>query len=424
MSKLKLELPTLQNWDCHNCSGCCRQHGVFITPEEKARIESQGWTEEHGIPADQPTVVKYKSRLFSGPSYRLAQQPDGACVFLNEQGLCRIHARFEEAAKPLACRIYPYAFHPKNQQVTVGLRFSCPSVVRNLGTPVAQQTKSIQRIADLVLENTDRTVGAPRLANREFLDWPDILQFVEALDQTLATRDVDFTTKLLRALNWIKLVRDSKFDKVRGPRLAEFLQLIRDAVAADTPLSSEMPPRPPAVARVQFRLLVAQYARKDTFADVEMGIRGRWKMLMAALKFARGRGVIPALQDKWDDVPFLALETPFGPLPAEADEIFTRYFRVKVQSMHFCGKAFYDIPLVEGFVSLALIFPTILWLARWRAASEKRDRLVTDDIITAITIADHHHGYSPAFGMRSFRRRVRILDELNAVTTLCRWYAK
>ncbi|MDA1012857.1 MAG: hypothetical protein O3A00_00220 [Planctomycetota bacterium] len=46
--------------------------------------------------------------------------------------------------------------------------------------------------------------------------------------------------------------------------------------------------------------------------------------------------------------------------------------------------------------------------------------MVIDDIITAITIADHHHGYSPAFGMSSFRRRVRILDHLGAVTTLCR----
>ncbi|MDA1016006.1 MAG: YkgJ family cysteine cluster protein [Planctomycetota bacterium] len=423
MSKLKLDLPTLQNWDCHNCSGCCRQHGVFITPEEKARIESQGWTAEHGIPANQPLVLKHKTGMFSAASYRLAQQPDGACVFLNEQGLCRIHARFEEAAKPLACRIYPYAFHPKSRQVTVGLRFSCPSVVRNLGTPVVQQAKNIQHIADLALKNTDRDIAAPRLTNTESPDWPDILQFVEALDQTLATRD-DFTTKLLRALNWIKLVSESKFDKVRGPRLTEFLQLIRDAVAADTPASTETPPRPPAVARVQFRLLVAQYARKDTFADIEAGIRGRWKMLLTALKFARGRGVVPALLDGCVGVQFLALERPFGGLPAEADEIFTRYFRIKIQSMHFCGKAYYDIPLVEGFVSLALIFPTILWLARWRAASQDREVLGVDDVVTAITIADHHHGYSPAFGMSGFRRRVRILDQLGAVTTLCRWYAK
>ena len=50
--------------------------------------------------------------------YRLGHQADGACVFLDERGLCRIHAKFGEQAKPLACRIYPYAFHPAGKKIT------------------------------------------------------------------------------------------------------------------------------------------------------------------------------------------------------------------------------------------------------------------------------------------------------------------
>lgn len=421
MSKLKLDLPTLQNWDCHNCSGCCRQHGIFITDEEKARIESQGWTAEHGVPADQTLVVKAKSGLFVKPRYRLAHQADGACVFLDEQGLCRIHARFEEAAKPLACRIYPYAFHPKGRQVAVGLRFSCPSVVKNLGTPVQDQDASIRRIANLVLENAQRDLPPPLVFPNQRLDWPDVLQFVDALDDTIASGEGDFCSRLLRAIGWMKLVAESSFEKVRGSRLTEFLELIQQASGL---VPAEEPSPPQAVARVQFRMLVAQYARKDTFADMDEGLRGRWKLLRAALRFTRGKGTTPILNEAFAEVPFTAIEQPFGELPEGADEILTRYFRVKIQSLHFAGAAYYDVSLVEGFSSLALIFPAFLWLARWRAVSQGRDSISLDDLITAITIADHHHGYSPAFGMWSFRRRVRILSQLNAIESLCRWYSQ
>jgi lysine-N-methylase len=80
--------------------------------------------------------------------YRLAHQDDGACVFLDKKGLCRIHAKFGEPAKPLACRVYPYAVHPAGQQqLTVSLRFSCPSVVQNLGPAVASQRVELDQLS-------------------------------------------------------------------------------------------------------------------------------------------------------------------------------------------------------------------------------------------------------------------------------------
>src|SRR5579863_3499514 len=132
MTTLPLQLPTIQNWCCHNCGGCCRQHAIEITQEEYERIKGQGWTGQPGYGPEQPLFEWH-----AGPPwkkrYRLAHRSDGACVFLNEQGLCRIHAKFGEPAKPLACRVYPYAFHPAGKEITVSLRFSCPSVVANRG---------------------------------------------------------------------------------------------------------------------------------------------------------------------------------------------------------------------------------------------------------------------------------------------------
>ena len=79
---------------------------------------------------------------------------------------------------------------------------------------------------------------------------------------------------------------------------------------------------------------------------------------------------------------------------------------------------------MEGFYHLALMFPSILWIARWIAAGEGRTELVAEDINEAMTIADHHHGYSPVFGMPHFRSRVKTLSRTGDIKKLISWYGQ
>ena len=426
MAGVALELPTIQNWSCHNCSGCCRQHGIHITDADKARIEAQNWTAADGVPPHQPVFVKMGGWL-QKPWWRLAHQPDGACVFLNEQGLCRIHAKFGEEAKPLACRIYPYSFHPGGKQVVVSLRFSCPSVVKNLGRPVRDQAPDIRRLAREVVPENARAAPPPAVTPRAVLAWPDVLRIVRALDDTFSAPGATVLVKLLRSLIWIALVEQARFDKVLGDRLAEFLRIIREAADTEVPTDVsrllQAAPAPTRAGRVQFRLLAGHYARKDTYASPR-GLSGRWRLLRNVLRLTRGNGNLPVIQECFHEAPFAALEPPFGGLPDGADEILTRYFRVKIQGMHFLGRAYYDVPLVEGFYSLALVYPVVLWLARWLAVSDGRSELHTTDVVQALAIADHHHGYSPALGKWGFRGRVRTLAQHEDIPKLCVWYSR
>ncbi|MGZ0166473.1 MAG: YkgJ family cysteine cluster protein [Planctomycetales bacterium] len=420
MSLPPLQLPTIQNWSCHNCSGCCRQHLIEITEEERQRILDQKWTAKDGVP-DGPVVVPHGGSLFK-KSWRLAHGSDGGCVFLNDDGLCRIHAKFGEAAKPLACRIYPYALHPAGKKVTVSLRFSCPSVVANLGKPVSENRDELKKIERLVVpENADR-VPPPKISNREQLDWPDTLKVVNALHE-LVTQDEDegIVARLYRALFVVGLVDQAQFDLIRGARLGDFLEIISEAA-----LNEEIPEpaQPAGVMQMQFRLLVAHYARKDTVADLDAGLAGRWRLFRAATKFASGRGAATPLQDCFQEVPFETMEQPFGEFPDEFEEILTRYLSVKLQGMHFCGPAYYDIPLVEGFRSLALVISAMCWIAKWLAASDGRSTWTTEDLSKAMTIADHHHGYSPVFGSGGFRRRVNMLAKTDDLTRVLLWYAR
>jgi len=423
MASPPLQLPTIQNWSCHNCSGCCRKHLIEVTEEDRQRIVAQKWTTADGVPEGQAPLVWH-----AGPPwkkrYRLAHREDGACIFLNEQGLCRIHAKFGEAAKPVPCQVYPYALHPGGRKLAVSLRFSCPSVVANSGRPVTDQVKDLKRIVELTVPPGADRIPPPAIKPGVRLDWSDFHRFIDALDATLAEPQVDLVTRLLRALFWVRLVGQSKFDVLRGSRLNEYLQLVTEAASQEVGTSSESPIEPSRAGRLQFRMLAAQYSRVDTFEKAARGLRGRVRLLRAALRFARGQGNAFPLHPGFREVPFEQLEVPFGGIPDEADAILTRYLRVKIQGIHFCGLAYYRIPFVEGFYSLALVFPVVLWLSRWLAASESRDRITADDVARTLAIADHHHGYSPVLGTRSSRRRVRLMTHFDDLERLCRWYAR
>lgn len=417
---LPITLPTIQNWNCHNCSGCCKQHLIEITEAERQRILDQKWTEADGIPPGQPVVVPHGGTWFKR-GHRLAHRPDGACVFLDDRGLCRIHAKFGEAAKPLACRIYPYAFHPGGRRITVSLRFSCPSVVANKGRACTQNKGEINQIAKLVVPEGIEKLPPPGITSRETVDWDDLWRITNTFDELVTDEETPLIPKLFMLLRVADLLSQASLKVIRGQRLDELLELLV-ATAAEEGVPEPSAPQP--IAAIQFRLLVAHYARKDTVADLDAGWWHRWQLLRAALKFAQGQGKTPQLQECFAEVPFEHLEQSWGELPEGTDELLTRYLRVKLQGLHFCGRAYYDVPFVEGFQSLVLIVPAILWIARWLAASNDRNQLMFADIERALAIADHHHGFSPIFGSRGFRQRVNFLARTGELGKLLLWYSR
>ncbi|MBM4076387.1 MAG: YkgJ family cysteine cluster protein [Planctomycetes bacterium] len=356
--------------------------------------------------------------------WRLTHQEDGSCIFLDERGFCRIHSKFGEAAKPLACRIYPYAFHPAGKSVVVSLRFSCPSVVKNLGTAVVEQAAEIRRLAQDVLPRERQPGNPPPLHHNEITTWNDFLQFVQALDQSVSDSSVPLILRLLRTCFWVGLVGQSTFQKLQGSRITDFLSLVTEASTAEIPSIPENVEEPSLLGKLYFRLLVAQYARKDTAADLSLGLLGRFRLARMIWAFSKGTGTTPRIQDIFQSIPFELIENPVGVLNEEQERILTRFLRVKIQGIHFCGPAFYEYSYVEGFQSLALCVVSILWIARWLMLSSSRSSLSTDDIVTAITIADHHHGYSPTLGQSASRQRARTLSSTGDLQRLLIRYSR
>jgi lysine-N-methylase len=414
------QLPVVQNWSCHRCGNCCREYFVTVTAEERKRIEEQGWSRRPEF-AGQPLFVKVGS--FWRREYRLAHRADGSCIFLDENGLCRIHGEFGERAKPIVCQFYPYMLAPTDQELRVSVRFSCPSAVKNLGRPVQNQLEDIKRYAKELIPANVRVPEPPLLRRGQSVDWPRLLAVVDALHDIVKRPGAPVSHRLVQAIAFARLVDQARVAHLEKDAFVELLELLRTASLENVPIGRDQMGECPNWAFVLFRMMVAQCARKDLSPHLRRGLRGRWELFRAAIRFSRGRGLIPRLQSLFGDVDFETIEQPFGPMPDECNGILERYYRNKLSGIQFFGSTFYDVPLIEGFDSLALTFPAILWIARWLAATAGRHTLQTEDVVTALTIVDHQWGFASSFGYSSSRRRVRLLASHGLIGRLIMHYA-
>jgi lysine-N-methylase len=412
MTPARLEIPAGQNWSCHGCTDCCRNHLVVpLSAAERERIEKQGWTKAAGVDPAGMMVAE-------SSGWRLGHQSNGACVFLDESKRCRIHLKFGEAAKPLACRLYPFLIHPAGKQAFVGLRFSCPSAAANQGRPMTECADELGRLAREVLPEQAGELAPPAVAAMPGLDWPDFLRFARWLDISLSDGQAPVALKLLRSLQWLESVERNYLDQIHGDSADEILEALvrrsKEKVPA-LPVPAEPPSR---FGRLFLRMLVLEHARNTTVAD--QGLRGghRWHLLAAAIQFIRASNRTPAVRPELKPVCFADIERASGSWPPAAEALLDRYFRVKVRSLQFCGKGFHDCSLIEGFRNLALMYPIIVWLSRWLALSGGRAGVTGEDVLRAVVIADYQYGFAPYLPWRT-----RLLQKRKDVFRLCAWYA-
>ena len=415
-----LSLPTIQNWSCHSCGNCCREHEIVVSEAEKQRILDQNWTAADGVPEG----MKAFERAARGTdyAYRLAHRADGACVFLDQHNHCRIHARFGEGAKPLGCRAFPFTFQPAGDgMIAVGVRFSCPSAAGNEGRPVADQRPDLQVLADMAVGQGDWP--APPISPSQQLDWADTRRIIDRLREVLcAGEQPGLVMRLVRASFIEGMLGRATFDKVRGHRLDELLDTLIVAAPHETVASAGDISAPTSLGKIQFRLVVAQYATRDTLAAGGLGYRLR-KMLNG-LRLTRGRGQTPPMQSALPSVPFSDLEGPFDASSTEIEQLFARYWQVKLMGLDFCGPACHGLTVIEGLQNLTLMFPVSLYVARWIARGQNRTFVSLQDAEAALAIVDHNYGRSAMMGRPNFRQRVRWLADHDEIVKLAAWYGR
>jgi lysine-N-methylase len=415
-------LTVLQNWDCHSCGTCCKEYSVVVTDEERRRIEAQQWEKEpgfQGIPLFKTGGGLWRRR------HELNRRADGSCVFLSDLGRCRIHEKFGPEGKPVRCRLFPFVLVPAGDHWRVGLRYACPSAAASKGRPLPQHDRELVTLAALLAAPerskapSDPDVPPPEMQSGQRVDWADLLRFNQALLTILRAPEDRIERRLRKCLALDRLCRQSKFDKISGQRLEEFLSLVVSGLDAETATDPETVERPQWFGRLLFRQTLALFARKDQGPDRGLADQGRLALLRAGWRFARGRGRVPRLHGRMPNATFEQVESLHRPVSREMEEVLERYYWTKVESLQSCGVTNEGARFWDGFEVLAATFPVICWLMRLFA-----DQSPSEAAQRAVSMVDDHFGFNKVLTTRRQRLGFRILARTGELENLIAWYGR
>ena len=401
--QLPVLMPSLPNqrWSCQSCALCCRTLVGHLTPRERVRIDEQNWEQELGV----PPYVKL------GRSWALNKHPDGACVFLGADGLCLIHARYGEAAKPLACRIYPFSVRPVPHGWRASLRFCCPSVQRSQGKPIADYRTWLTDLA--------RALPHRVPAKEDGADWiPRVPATVEELDKLTnqlgrwcKKQEYPLGHRLSGAARLTEALEETPFKKLRGHELEEVIELLLKALPAE----AQLPAEPPS-GRLRGMLRQLAFAHAEHLSHREMRrfwrrLNKRRQQLRAARLFRRGVGRAPVLPGYKRTPEFAAVEAvlPAGDAVESVEEMVTRYLLTRLEGRTVWGAGYYGWPALAGLHALWLSTAAAGWLARYHCASEGRGVLTFEDVGTGLGMVDRAATRLPSLGTVAERMRIQYL---------------
>lgn len=406
-----------QRYSCHACGNCCRDFTVQLREDDLRKLREQKWEERLG---EEVTVT------FRGETY-LRQREDGACMFLMDDGRCRIHAEFGFTEKPIACQLFPFVPLPATDGVRVGLSFACSSVLANKGADLSSHSRELTRMVKHLPEMDENPI--PPMLNDELRATRDEVKAVERhVDRWLAREDVELATKL-DGLAWVAgMLGQAKLEKVREERFTELLDTLFGA------LPDELPHHPfaPATSRQKKLFRQAVFARTE---DPKIGrvrksgrIRTAVGQLLRSHRFAKGKGIAPVIGEEWpDDVDLARVEeveaARDGSEARAIEELIIRYARVTILGGRAWGFGYYGWPVILGLKTLALNLACTSWLARLHAAGVGRDAIALEDVQAALGRIDRTAGRAKWLSTPTEKLRLKYLSMDDGLRRLLAAYA-
>ena len=402
-----------QRWSCHSCGDCCRELVGHLFEADRERIDKQKWADRLGVA---PYV-----RL--GRGWALNKRADGACVFLDENGLCKIHAKHGEAAKPLACRIFPFSMRRTHGGWQVSLRFDCPSVTSSTGRPISEYHAWLGELAGQLRKYEKAPVkreGADLnrrvAATREETD-----EVIRRFTEWIGNEELPITRRLIGASRITTTLGRATLGKVRGSRFAELLDLLFAALPGESAIE---PVSPTARQRGMLRQLAFAHSEHVSLAELHRGFLSRagkrWQQLRRGRRFRAGKGIVPRLPGFDTDVRFDEVESVQAEPEQTGDmcDLLVRFITSRLEGRAVFGGGYYGWPVFTGLTALWLSVAAAGWLGCYVAAAGGRRSTTFDDFARGIRIVDRAATRLPALGALSERARVKYLLNEDGVARL------
>ncbi len=397
-----------QRFSCASCTRCCRELVVHLFPDDIKRIDRRDWSTEIGV----APYVRLNNTVV------LNKRSDNACVFLNADGKCRIHAKYGFDEKPLACRLFPWTLRRLTDAWHAGLRFDCPTVCRSQGDKLDVYQDDLARIASVVKSSLPTADDHIDLQPGVAASDDEVLHLIGAIDRCFASAQTKSATidQCIRQAAYVTtMVARANLTKVRNERFAELVDIL--FAAAPGELSARQAQTATVRQRNLLRQLAYAYTQSATLAQMQatLGRKAQhiWRQLRDARAFRKARGRVPAAYTSDRRVTFGQVEAVQPASGDDADrvaDLLARYVRSRLQLGTVSGEGYYGWPLVEGLVALWLSVVVISWHARLAAASAGRTRMTFDDVVSATVLVDRTAARVPAHGTKTERLRARYLS--------------
>lgn len=143
--------PKDTRWTCHSCTACCR--GFQIGPVEEEVIENLQQTQVPSWwkPAADTEWFEQRGEPGKESNYYF-RSVDGHCIFLRDDGLCAIHARYGEEKKPGFCREFPFHIVEEGQGAVGVIRAECEGWHRSFknGPPIEDKLDGVKALPRVV----------------------------------------------------------------------------------------------------------------------------------------------------------------------------------------------------------------------------------------------------------------------------------
>ena len=435
------ELPA-QKYSCHGCGSCCRDFTVQLTDADMQKLHDQGWKERLG----QEYVVK-----FGGHSW-LKQTDDGACVFLGDNGLCKVHAEFGLEAKPLACQFFPFMLSPNTRDTHVGISFACGSVVASKGAPLQTHRDDVRRMGELLPASAPMPV---KLQGQLIATDAEVSMVEGALDGWLCKKNISPAMRY-QGLAWlITSLLQANLANMRGEKLRQLLSTLTNAVEHELPLLDWPEPTPRA-----WKLL-----RQAVFTRIEdpkigdllkrgkvASVFGQWSR---SRKWAAGKGMTPKTQG-FCSIDFAGFENTIGVFAIQLngdvqvqktapqvsslhslarefaaaitqqqdavamDDLLQRWIRATILGGRAWGSGLYGLPIDQGLGLMLVNLLTALWLARFHAAGRGAQSVSLLDLQVAVGRVDRTSGRAVWLATAGERLRVKWLSHSDSMRLLVR----